>query len=131
VLAIRANVVYVISVSKYAPSVSRTRVISLPRPLLRSSLRLLNVRQVIYTRGFTAREILRKALTRTETSVARRVARRRCASSENEKSFFTARLRATCARVKLSEMELSGRDFSVFPARVDRNGGAAENTRVL
>lgn len=33
-------------------------------PLLRSSLRLLNVRLVIYTRGFTARETLRKALTR-------------------------------------------------------------------
>lgn len=41
-------------------------------PLLRSSLRLLNVRQVIYTRGFTARKILRKVLTSIETGVARR-----------------------------------------------------------
>lgn len=41
-------------------------------PPLRSSLRLLNVRQVIYTRGFTARKILRKALTSIETGVVRR-----------------------------------------------------------
>lgn len=41
-------------------------------PPLCSSLRLLNVRQVIYTWGFTARKILRKALTSIETGVARR-----------------------------------------------------------
>jgi len=55
--------------------VSRIYEISLssvsPQPaLLRSSHWLLNVRQVIYTRGFTTREILRKTLTRTETGVA-------------------------------------------------------------
>lgn len=43
-----------------------------PLLLLRRRRRLpLNVRQVIYTRGFTARKILRKAVTRTETGATR------------------------------------------------------------
>lgn len=91
-----------------ASSPRRTTAPRAPRrasPLLRSSLRLLNVRQVIYTRGFTAREILRKALTRAQKPARRgatppssRVPRkaRRCRTpSENEKSFFTGRVRAT------------------------------------
>jgi len=58
--------------------------------LLRSSHWLLNVRQVIYTRGFTAREILRKT-DRTETGVwCVATSRWGDMPSKNEKLFFTA-----------------------------------------
>jgi len=82
---------------------------------------------VIYTRGFTAREILRKALTRTETGAARRVAKRRCASSENEKSFFTVgyELRAQ-ERTELSEIEVSRETISVSTFLCALTGMAAQ-----
>lgn len=86
-------------VSKYVSSVAHLRdftAIRLGRHsrFLRSSHWLLNVRQVIYTRGFTAREILRKALTRTETSVVRRESVTRRYAFRERKIIFYSRLRA-------------------------------------
>lgn len=55
-----------------------------PFLLLTPPLRLpLNVRQVIYTLGFTARKILRKAVTRDQNAT-----RGTTVSSKNEKRFF-------------------------------------------
>lgn len=94
-----------------------------PLPL-RSSLRLLNVRQVIYTRGFTARKILRKALTSIETGVARRdsVPRWDARLLRTKNHFLRPATRATnykrddqwCRTV--GAMRLSGRDFNVLSA---------------
>lgn len=56
-----------------------------PPSLPRARLSPLNVRQVIYTRGFTARKILRKAVTRDRNATLLRAS---SFPSENEKSFF-------------------------------------------
>lgn len=97
-------------------------------PLLRSSLRLLNVRQVIYTRGFTAREILRKALTRAENRRGRASTARcdaRLPRTKNRFFFlrsatsYELRARAT-ASVVSSEMGLSGRAISTRFLRAGR-----------
>lgn len=88
-------------IERPAPTISlaTTAPSSLPLLLL-PLLRLpLNVRQVIYTRGFTARKILRKAATRTETGATRPSARETTRASKNEKPFFTGEnLRATSTR---------------------------------
>lgn len=70
-----------------------------PSPLRRRRLPL-NVRQVIYTRGFTARKILRKAVTRAETGATQPSRREKTTrGSENEKPFLMARdVRATSTR---------------------------------
>lgn len=99
---IRANQHFFVICFEYTRSMSGIHEISLlssissrRQRLLRrssaSSLWSLNVRHVIYTREFTAREILRNTLTLIETGEVRvRREVRRCVLSENEKLFFTS-----------------------------------------